>query len=243
MAESKAADKKLLLDNLGGFIRAIPFFRMVNAFREELIDVSYTELGWPRERIDFHEMRTALIRLGYRVSELRMSEDFPKRYWGNKGFEDYTYMIRIYLDRTAKTVEATNWYKLAFQCLHRNMNHVIYCYRFMEEYKKDSTPQHLEELFPGHWEVLRNILTGAYGKNPDGNAFRRKLLTKSGYWGTPLKNIKGILGDSYDVKCKIRPSDLWTYGIYWETRSRNGKNMSFKKRKIITPKTLHTLQK
>lgn len=223
----KKEHRELLYLNWKRFEVTIPFFRMIEAFREELLYVAYNQEGDIRKRIDFHEIRAALMRLKYRVSELGMSNEFIQKYWEEKSYADFTKMIRIERKKENQLLEATNWYKLAFHCLHSNIYSVIYCYLFFDIHKKNP------ELFQDeNWEKMNKVLRGEHSVNRYGNAFRRKLLTYSGYWGKTLEEYKYDLSGCYPYNnsYKISPSDIWTYGIYWETMSCDATTVSYTQR-------------
>ncbi|MFF5995180.1 helicase-related protein [Lysinibacillus sp. KU-BSD001] len=211
----------LLYENLEELIRTLPFFKMCNQLKKELIKLSHTEQGYTREKYsgDVHYFATAMGRLA--KIDFGLSEDFYKKYFGQvigKNYYVYKDEFKAFFkveftenDNNGKIEyvgEASNWLKLIYtisreQSILCIINKRLYyagqpCLKRIVDVEKVKYTPNNEEIVKGLFDYI--------------------VRTNSGDWRSWVK--KGFIDDVPNANY-VWSNDYWTKSILKVVRNQS----------------------
>ena len=151
-------DKQLIISNCNIVINILPLFKMINTYEETLKNMVYTGAGEIRMRFDFNPLESAFYKVcreirndstHFGISNKLFKEYFAipdEHYCGvYRQYYDINKYYKIVYDKNAGTVQASNWYKLAYHYTRREAACFMNCITLCMD-KKDNFYKQKEEI-------------------------------------------------------------------------------------------------
>ena len=228
----KEEDFAIVLKNCDMIVKSLPFFRMCSEFKRIIQRYVYTNGGSIRIRYDFNPFISAIGVLGRVIKNstdgLGITKDFIELYWKedtNCYQVAYAKLFRIE-QAVDGLINASNWYKLAYQYLRREelvfIDNTILCdkennkFSWREKIICQISRDYSNEVKTDWNQILEQFNNICNENRKSQSVFNHYIFTDNNNHRAHIEEVYAMCRNINESLCKIKSNDIWARGICYE---------------------------